>query len=298
MQGRTQHPQLLHRGRIRWVPSTLSPAPAAREGGTHTPAAPCPCGLGRDRAGWDGRATVVPWHCQQLPPPCQLGSVLLLGTAPSQKHPGCLPHGHPQPSPRHEASAWAWRCLLPRHRCQRGCYSQPHPKERQVRGEHSLNPPCKAGVGATSPCTLSAAGGPPAARTPRTPKVRSSIQRLGCLAEGWRVLQPWCFRATALTSIPSFTRSTVSHPCLAQFALLAPSIQVAVQVALASGFAPGKAAALIWEWPNWDLRSCLPTSGTHPTSCITASAEVAPRSPTVLGTGGDTGPPQSTFQVQ
>ena len=39
----------------------------------------------------------------------------------------------------------------------------------------------------------------------------------------------------------------------------------------------------------------MPTSGTHPAGCIAASAEVPPHIPTVLGRGGDTGPPTVHF---
>ena len=61
----------------------------------------------------------------------------------------------------------------------------------------------------------------------------------------------------ALTPTPSFTRGTVGHPRPAQFALLAPSIRVTVQVTLASGVAPGKAVALIWERARLGLEELL-----------------------------------------
>lgn len=112
-------------------------------------------------------------------------------------------------------------------------------------------------MGATSSCTLSAAGTPPAARTPTAPKVRSSIQGLRCLAKGWTVLQPQCFRAMAATPIPSFIHSSIGHPCLTQFALLASSVRVTVQVTLASAVAPGKAAALTWERAKLGLKELL-----------------------------------------
>lgn len=64
----------------------------------HTPAVPRPCVLGQDRAGWDEEPLLSP-GAGSGSHPCQLGSVLLPGMAPSQ-NPVCLPpHGHPQPFP-------------------------------------------------------------------------------------------------------------------------------------------------------------------------------------------------------
>lgn len=141
MQGRTRHPQLLHTGHVWWVASTLSPAPAAGGGGTRTPPQRrVPVGWGVTEQDGMEEPPLSPGAVSSSHPSASSAACSSRARIPPRNTPAASPTATRSHSPRHEASAWAWHRLLPRHCCQRGCYSHPHPEEERGQGEHSLCP--------------------------------------------------------------------------------------------------------------------------------------------------------------
>lgn len=189
VQGKTQHPQLLHPGHFQWVLPAHSwrwrhRIPVGWGSMEENGMAESPLSLSASSSSHHPASSSQAW----LPPENTLAAS---PTATRSRSPG------------HEASAWAWRWLLYGHRCQRGCCSHPQLKE------HSLCPQPPWGH-PPAPCCCQA---PPLPSLPRPTTVRTPQGTQG-KKEHPRARVPGggCFR---VTPTPSFPHGTAGHLGLA-----------------------------------------------------------------------------------
>lgn len=219
MQGRTWHPQLLHPGHVQWVPSTLSPAPAAGEGSTHTHTRQhhVPVGWGRTEQDGMEEPPLFPGATSGSHPPASPSACSSRARLPPRNTPSASPtatRSHPlgtkpslgpgtASSLGAAASGAATATPSPPRAGVSTCCVPSHPD----RGAGKQVPP---------PLHCCCCWGTPHSKDPQGTQGKKQHPGLGCPAEGRRVLQPWRFKAMALTPIPSFTCGTVGHPCLAQ----------------------------------------------------------------------------------